>query len=190
LHAQYVSLHNQYASLAAQEGDLVAPMFPPPTVADQFDSKIETAIYIAHLRIALSNPKKLTARKKIAHCAQELAHTLQALKREEKDVLVHFLPYGRQAIFDDFIVATRELADEARLICHRFVNDLLDAAAAAGGKLTLNARSERGTLVDAIKLLLPYLPQEISKMPSFSTLKRLRDAWVQNLKRKFKNPLD
>jgi hypothetical protein len=102
-------------------------------------------------------------------------------------------------------VATRELADEARLICrlagrpsgwlrrearHRFVNDLLDAAAAAGGKLTLNARSERGTLVDAIKLLLPYLPQEISKMPSFSTLKRLRDAWVQNLKRKFKNPLD
>jgi hypothetical protein len=57
LRAQYVSLHNQYASLAAQEGDLVAPMFPPPTAADQFDSKIETAIYIAHLRIALSNPK-------------------------------------------------------------------------------------------------------------------------------------
>src|SRR5262249_16866777 len=173
LRAQYVLSHNQYALLAAQEGELVAPMMPPTTAADQFDSKIDTAIYIAHLSIALSNPKKLTARKQVAHYAQGLAYTLQALKREEKVVLVHFLPHGRQATFDDFIAAPRELADEARLICrlagrptgwlrlearHRFVNGLLDAAAAAGGKLTLNARTERGTLVDAIKLLLPYLP--------------------------------
>jgi hypothetical protein len=48
--------------------------------------------------------------------------------------------------------------------------------------LKLNSRTERGTLVDAFELLLPYLPQEISQIPSFSTLKRFRRAWVQNRK--------
>ena len=203
LHAQYVSLQNQYA---LQHGTLDEFMVPPRTAAEEFDSKIDTAIYMAHLSIALSNPKKLTARKKIAHYAQGLASTLRALKREEKDVLVHFLPHSRQATFDDFIAATRELADEARLICrlagrplgwltrearHQFVNRLLDAAAAADGNLTLNPRTERGTLVDAIELLLPYLPKEMSKRPpSFSTLKRLRKAWGQNRKRKLKRTLD
>src|SRR5262249_2883170 len=206
LHAQYVSLHNQYASLAAQEGELVVPMIPPTTAAERFDLRIETAVHVAHLTIAWSSPKKLTARKQVAHYAQGLANTLRALRQDEKDLLVHFLPYRRRATFDDFVTATRELADEARQICslagrpsgrsrrvtqHCFVNHLLDAVNEADGKLTLNARNERGTLVDAIKLLLPYLPEEISKRaPSFSTLKRLRDAWVQNRKRKFKNSLD
>jgi hypothetical protein len=78
LHAQYVLLHNQYALLAAQEGELVAPMFPPTTEAD-FDSKIKSAVYVAHWTIAETRPEKLTARKKIARCARELANTLQAL---------------------------------------------------------------------------------------------------------------
>jgi hypothetical protein len=192
LRAQYVSSHNQYASTP---GDW---MVPPRTAAEEFDSKIGVAIYVAHLCIALSNPKKLTARKRIASRAQELANTLRALRQDEKDILVHFLPHRRQAMFDDFVTATRELADEARLICrlagrpsgwltrearHRFVNSLLDAA---DGNLKLNPRTERGTLVDAIKLLRPYLPEEISKPPSFSTLKRLRKAWVQNREKKFK----
>jgi hypothetical protein len=192
LHAQYVSLHNQYASTPADW------MVPPRTAAEEFDSKIGVAIYVAHLTIARSSPKKLTARKDIAHCARALANVLQALKRDEKGLLVHFLPHSRQATFDDFIAATRELADEARLICrlagrpsgwlrrearHRFVNDLLDAA---DGNLTLHPRTERGTLVDAIELLRRYLPEEISKTPSFSTLKRLRKAWVQNREKKFK----
>jgi hypothetical protein len=184
LRAQYVAL------LAAQQGELVIP--PPPTAADEFNFKIGAAIYVAHFCIALSNPKKLTARKQIASCAQELANTLRTLSQDEKDVLVHFLPHRPRATFDDFVAATRELADEARHICslagrptshlkraarRSFVNNLLDAA---DGKLTLNARKERGTLVEAVELLLPYLPQEISKMPSFSTLKSLRRAWVKN----------
>jgi len=196
----YAALYARYHLLAAQHGELLPA---PRTAADQFDLDIKVGIYTAHCAVALSSAKKLTARKKIASCAQELATTLQALRPDEKGVLVHFLPYGRQATFDDFITATRELADEARLIWrvagrpsgwlirearHRFVNRLLDATAAAGGNLRLNPRSEGGTLVDAIKLLLPYLPREISKMPSFSTLKRLRNAWVQNRKRKFKKP--
>jgi hypothetical protein len=196
----YAALYEQYRLLAAQHGELLPA---PRTAADQFDLDIKLVIYTAHCAVALSSAKKLTARKKIARCAQELANTLQALRRDEKGVLVHFLPHARQATFDDFITAIRELADEARLICrvagrppgwlmrearHRFVKRLLDATAAAGGNLSLNPRSEGGTLVDAIKLLLPYLPREISKMPSFSTLKRLRNAWVQNRKRKFKKP--
>jgi hypothetical protein len=112
-----------------------------------------------------------------------------------------FFPHRRQSTFDDFITATRELADEARFICrlagkrlgwrkrqaqHSFVDLLLEAAADANSKLTLNVRSERGPLVDAIKLLLPYLPHEISKMPSFSTLKNLRRAWGKNRGKNFK----
>jgi hypothetical protein len=197
LHAQYVSLHNQRALTL---DDL---MVPPTTAAEEFDSKIRSAIYVAHFCIALSNSKKLIARKEIARCARALASVLQALKRDDKEILLHFLPYRRQATFDDFVTATRELADEARQICslagrpsgrsrretqHSFVNHLLDAVNDAGGKLTLNARSERGTLIEAIKLLLPYLPQEISKMPSFSTLKRLRDAWGSKSEKKSKRP--
>jgi len=192
LHAQYVSLHNQHALTL---DDLIVP---PTTPVEKFDSKIGAAIYGTHLCIALSNSKKLTARKQIARYAQGLANTLRTLRQGERDTLVHFLPYRRQATFDDFVTATRELADEARHICslagkpsgrsrrvtqHCFVNHLLDAVDEADGKLTLNARTERGTLVDAVKLLLPYLPQEVSKMPSFSTLKRLRAAWVQNRKK-------
>ena len=198
LHAQYVSLQNQYT---LQHGTLDDFMVPPRTKADQFESKIGAAICVAHICIALSNSKKLTARKQVAHHAQGLANTLRALRQDEKDILVHFLPYRRRATFDDFVTATRELADEARQICSLagrpsgrsrrvtqrcFVNDLLDAVHEADGKLTLNARNERGTLVDAIKLLLPYLPQEISKMPSFSALKSLKRAWVKNREKKFK----
>jgi hypothetical protein len=161
------------------------------------------AIYVTHFCIALSNPKKLTARKKIFRCAQELANTLRALSRDDKEILLHFLSHPRQSTFEDFVTATRELADKARDICsvagrpssrlrrltrHSFVNHLLDAVDDAGGKLTLNPTSERGTLIDAIKLLLPYLPQEISKMPSFSTLKNLRGAWVKNREKNSKKP--
>jgi hypothetical protein len=64
LRAQYVSSHNQYASTP---GDW---MVPPRTAAEEFDSKIGVAIYVAHLCIALSNPKKLTARKRIASRAR------------------------------------------------------------------------------------------------------------------------
>lgn len=114
LHARYVSLHNQYA---LQEGKLDDAIIPPTTMAEQFDSMIKAAVYVAHLTIALASPKKLRARKQIARCAQELANTLRALTQDEKDVLVHFLPHRRQMTFDDFVTATRELADEARRIC-------------------------------------------------------------------------
>jgi hypothetical protein len=194
LRAQYVSLHNQYA---LQDGTLDDLIVPPTTEAEQFDSRIKSVIWVAHLSIALGSPKKLTARKKIARGAREFADTLQTLSPEDKEILLYFLPHQRQATFDDFITATRELADEARDICiaaerrlrqqaHRFsfVNHLLSAVADGGRSLTLNSRTERGTLVDAIEVLLPYLPQELSEMPSFSTLKRFRKAWVQNSKRK------
>ena len=180
LRAQYVSLHNERV---LQEGALDDLIFPPMTKADQFDSKITSAVWVAHWSIALSNPKKLTARKEIASCARALANTLQALRPEDKEILLHFLPHHRQATFGDFVTATSELADEAQSICslvgrpsswakrqaqRSFMRLLWKAVDDAGGKLTLNTRTERGTLIDAIELLRPYLPQKISKRPSFS----------------------
>jgi hypothetical protein len=63
-----------------------------------------------------------------------------------------------------------------------YVEGILDAAAAAGGRLTLNRRKEGGSLVDALSLLDPYLPKEgvllpLSKEWSFSTLRRIYDPW-------------
>lgn len=89
LRAQYVQLHNQYALQEGWPGDWIPP---PTTEADQFDSKIKSAVWVAHLTIALSSPKRLTARKQIARCARELANTLQALRRDEIEILLHFLP--------------------------------------------------------------------------------------------------
>jgi hypothetical protein len=197
MHAQYVSLHNQH--VLQNGGALDDLIVPPITEAEQFDSKIKSAVWVAHLTIALSSPKKLTARKQIARCARELADTLQALRRDDKEILLHFLPHRRASTFEDFITATRELAHEARDICslagrpsswqrrqarRSFVNLLLEAADDVGGKLTLNKRNERGSLKEAVDLLLPFLPPEFSKGLSFSVLSRLRRVWVQNRKRK------
>jgi len=104
-------------------------------------------------------------------------------------------------MFDDFVETTHELADKARTVCrlaarpsgklsslarHDFVNELLDAAADADGNLTLNKRSERGSLIEALDLLSPYLPAEFTKGLSFSTLFRLRHTWGQNRRKKLK----
>jgi hypothetical protein len=181
-----------YDRVAAKQGERI----PITGSLDRFDSRIISAVYVTHLIFTLSSSKELKTRKQIARCSQELAGTLKALTRGEKQILIHFLDNSSQATFDDFIAATQTLAIEARRICslakgpksmrHKreakrlLVNALLDAAADAGGNLTLNQRSERGTLIDAIEVLLPYLPKEISERSSFSTLRRLREPWAQN----------
>jgi hypothetical protein len=56
----------------------------------------------------------------------------------------------------------------------QFVNDLLDAAEAAGGCLGLDRENGRGTLLEAIKLLRPCLPNGKSQYGlGTSTLKKI-----------------
>lgn len=44
------------------------------------------------------------------------------------------------------------------LECRFFVLDLLDVVDAAGGKLQFDKNAKRGTLLDALRLLAPYVP--------------------------------
>jgi hypothetical protein len=60
-----------------------------------------------------------------------------------------------------------------------FVERLLHAAQSAGGRLTLSRRNESGSLIDAIKLLAPYLPAETATKLSFATVRRIREAWLK-----------
>ena len=62
------------------------------------------------------------------------------------------------------------------LAFHEFVRYLLLVAEGwCGGKLTFDKNKKRGTLIDAINILRPYLPQWIVPSPlPFSTIQRIR----------------
>ena len=61
----------------------------------------------------------------------------------------------------------------------RFVSELLDAAALAGGDLGVNRRNGRGSLVDAVNLLKPHLPELFQHGLSAYTLRTLKEAWLK-----------
>lgn len=64
-----------------------------------------------------------------------------------------------------------------------FIERLLNDTTALGGKLTINRRSEDGTLITAINLFKDYLPEEFSKTwPSFSTVRRVYERWLKKKK--------
>lgn len=57
----------------------------------------------------------------------------------------------------------------------KFVCDLLISTTAAGGNLTLDVNGRSGTLIDAIRMLVDYLPDGFDPSSlSFTTLKRLK----------------
>jgi hypothetical protein len=63
----------------------------------------------------------------------------------------------------------------AEIIRKRFVNGLLDATEAAGGRLGLDRPNGRRTLPEAIKLLRPCLPKDaFQRGLSISTLKTIK----------------
>ena len=69
----------------------------------------------------------------------------------------------------------------------QFVSNLLDAAALAGGDLGLNRRNGCGSLVDAVELLKPHLPELFQRGLSASTLKTIKATWLKTRKNSSKN---
>jgi hypothetical protein len=173
------------------------------TVREEFEREIIVALAAAHMGAAfIAGTKKLMRTRNIAREAKALADTLGRMRSEEKDILTVFLPHRRSEVFDEFIVFAHELAKCANDVLHlgkvpkratairvmrrALVSALLNAAATAKGNLTLNKRTGRGSLVEALALLKPYLPPEPSEHLSFSNLVTLRRAWVKNREKKFK----
>jgi hypothetical protein len=174
------------------------------SVRQEFETQIASALVATCITVQhISSPKKLTHRRTIAREAKALGGTLGAMRTEEKNILASFLPYHRREAFDDFIVSALDLAKCAndilrldktltpakalRVFRQAFVSGLLDAAETAGGKLTLNKRHDSGSLVEALALLKPYLPPEISRHLSFSNLVTLRREWAKKHKKKLKD---
>jgi len=68
-------------------------------------------------------------------------------------------------------------------IFQKFVWDLLISTTTADGSLTFEKETPRGTLVDAIKKLAPYLPDGfVPDPPPGSTLQRLKDSCTRTEK--------
>jgi hypothetical protein len=71
----------------------------------------------------------------------------------------------------------------AELIRKQFVNGLLDAAHHAGGDLGVNRRNGHGSLVNAINLLKPHLPDLFQHGLSPATLRNIKTAWLKTRKK-------
>ena len=66
----------------------------------------------------------------------------------------------------------------------QFVNDLLDAVEAAGGRLGLDRPNGRGKLAEAIKLLRPCLPNdEFRRGLSIATLRKVKAERAKKLQK-------
>ena len=167
------------------------------TLRKQFEHKIHACVYVAHFGAAMTNAKKIKSHKKIAELSREL---VKAVKASDVNHLSHFLP--RDSTVDSYIKAVNDLAEAAQnigrlakakrrgtsqIVSRRvFVEHLLDAADSMGGKLGLNRRAMSGSLVKALDYLQPYLPPEFSERLSFSTLRRIQEAWRKGVEKKAK----
>jgi hypothetical protein len=65
----------------------------------------------------------------------------------------------------------------------QFVTDLLDAVGAARGRLGLDSRNGGGSLVEAVSLLQPCLPDLFRHGLGASTLKKIKAARAKNCKK-------
>jgi len=65
----------------------------------------------------------------------------------------------------------------------QFVNDLLDTVETAGGSLGLDSRNGGGSLVEAVSLLQPCLPDLFRHGLGASTLKNIKAARAKNCKK-------
>src|SRR5262249_13901430 len=58
-----------------------------------------------------------------------------------------------------------------------FIFQLLNFVSTGGGKLSLEKNIEKGSLITAIDLLTPYLPDGFATKLSAQTLQRLKDSF-------------
>jgi hypothetical protein len=155
---------------------------------EQFVFNVLKCIRMVHDYGNILDASKLKRLKEIAHHADELAKHLKASPKKKLFAVVSSDTIKGIAGLARGARRAKQLAKAPRQgkwpvkIRKAYVEGILDAAAAAGGRLTLNRRKEGGSLVDALRLLDPYLPKEgvllpLSKEWSFSTLRRIYDPW-------------
>ena len=153
-----------------------------------FVSEVLKCIRMVHDYGNIFDASKIKRLKEIAHHADELAQHLKATDKKKlfaivsSDTIQGITGLARGARRAKLLVKIPQRGKWPVTLRKAYIEGILDAAAAAGGHLTLNRRKEGGSLVDALVLLNPYLPnvgvlRPLSKEWSFSTLRRIYDPW-------------
>jgi len=153
-----------------------------------FVSDVLKCIRMVHDYGNIFDASKIKRLKEIAHHADELAQHLKATDKKKlfaivsSDTIQGITGLARGARRAKLLVKIPQRGKWPVTLRKAYIEGILDAAAAAGGHLTLNRRKEGGSLVDALILLNPYLPnvgvlRPLSKEWSFSTLRRIYDPW-------------
>ena len=157
----------------------------------KFASDVLKCIRMVHDYGNIFDASKLKRLKKIAYHADELAQHLKASDKKKlfaivsSDTIQGITGLARGARRAKQLAKAPRQGKWPVKIRKAYVEGILDAAAAAGGRLTLDRRKEGGSLVEALSLLNPFLPEEgvlrpLSKEWSFSTLRRIYDPWLRN----------
>jgi|SRR6516162_7408656 hypothetical protein len=120
---------------------------------------------LEHVSAHLEHSDSLLTAAKVSNLADALSQTASAL---------HWLEPGKK---------NRGPGKWEERVRKQFVSGLLNAAALAGGELGVNRRNGRGSLVDAVNLLRPHLPELFQHGLSVSTLRPLKAAWLKNRKK-------
>jgi hypothetical protein len=157
---------------------------------EKFVFDVKKCIRMVHDYGNILDASKLKRLKEIAYHADELAQHLKASDKKKlfavvsSDTIRGITGLARGARRAKLLAKAPRRGKWPVTLRIAYVEGILDAAAAAGGRLTLNRRNEGGSLVEALSLLNPYLPKEgvlrpLSKAWSFSTLRRIYDPWLR-----------
>jgi hypothetical protein len=158
--------------------------------AHKFAFDVMNSVRMVHDYGNIVNASTLKRHKEIAYHARELVKHLKASDQKKlfaivsSDTIIAIAGLARGAERAGRLAKSERQGKWPIKVRKSYVEGLLDAAASAGGRLTLNRRKESGSLVDALRLLNPYLPQEgllarLSEERSFSTLRRIYDPWCK-----------
>jgi hypothetical protein len=158
--------------------------------AHKFAFDVMNSVRMVHDYGNILIASKLKRHKEIAYHARELVKHLKASDQKKlfaivsSDTIIAIAGLARGAERAGRLAKSERQGKWPIKVRKSYVEGLLDAAASAGGRLTLNRRIEAGSLVDALRLLNPYLPQEgllaqLSEERSFSTLRRIYDPWCK-----------
>jgi hypothetical protein len=157
----------------------------------KFASDVLKCIRMVHDYGNILDASKLKRLKEIDNHAHELVKHLKASDKKKlfaivsSDTVQGITGLARGAQRAKLLAKAPRQGKWPLTLRKAYVEVILDAAAAAGGRLTLNRRNEGGPLVEALSLLNPFLREEgvlrpLSKEWSFSTLRRIYDPWLRN----------
>jgi hypothetical protein len=156
----------------------------------EFELRIKIAVEVFGDSTSVSPTAKVAA--KAGRHARELKEALKALPQ------LLLLGADRHiAAVDEVAKAVHPLerfktikqpGKRAEISRKHFVENLLGAADKAGGQLRLNRRNGRGSLVEVLDALRPYLPAEFQRGLSVPTLRRIKQTWLKKQKNRSKKP--